>query len=127
MRRMKSSIIPGLKIPYHTHRPIVRFQKLTEVQLRSIHTNLMIFCNFLGFCGLLDRSGQIGKNFGCHFKNPDKIDPNRQNLSGQDQPSPEQTFVCIIRGPGIGAAIGYHRASLLLTYYSRICWACTRG
>ena len=93
MRRMKSSLIPGLKVPYHTHRPIVRFQKLTEAQLRSIRTNLTIFCDFSGFlAGYLtdpDKSAKIS----------DKIDPNRQNLSGQDQPSPEQTFVCIIRGP----------------------------
>src|ERR1700729_1960516 len=49
MRRMKSGLIPGLKVLYHTHRPIVRFQKLTEAQLRSIHMNLMIFCDFSGF------------------------------------------------------------------------------
>ena len=63
MRRMKSSLIPGLKVPYHTHRPIVRFQKLTEAELRSIRTNLTIFCDFSGFlAGYLtdpDKSAKI--------------------------------------------------------------------
>jgi hypothetical protein len=53
----------------------------------------------IGRTRLSHRSGQIGKIFDATSKIQTKLAPRRQNLSGQDQPSAEQTFYWIIRGP----------------------------